>query len=380
MHLTRRGFLLAAASISVTSARSAAAPLRAAVIGHTGRGNYGHGLAGIFQDRSPITLVGLADPVASGRETMARNLGIQRVYADWREMLKQERPDLVSVAMRHADQHAEITLACVEAGAHCYVEKPFVRFPLEGDAVLAAADRHRRRIAVAHTMRMSPAARRLRQVVAEGRIGELREMHAFGKQDERAGGEDLMVLGPHLFDLMRLFAGDPLWVSARVQAQSRELAVTDRRRVKDEVGWVAGDRVNAQFVFGNGVLGLYTSDGSLRESTGHWGIEFRGSRGSARINCDLVPVACVKSASAWKDGIRREDWAPLEGVPSMAEADHNRAPVGDWLDAIASGREPECSGRNGAWGVEMVMGIYQSALGGSRATFPLRERGHPLDP
>jgi predicted dehydrogenase len=371
---------MAAAATSVTSARSAAAPLRAAVIGHTGRGNYGHGLAEIFQDRSQIILVGLADPVASGRETMARNLGIQRVYADWRELLTQERPNLVSVAMRHADQHAEVTLACVEAGAHCYVEKPFVRFPLEADAVLAAADRHRCRIAVAHTMRMSPAVRRLRQVVAEGRIGELREMHAFGKQDERAGGEDLMVLGPHLFDLMRLFAGDPLWVSARVQVQSRELAVTDRRRVKDEVGWVAGDRVNAQFAFGNGVLGLYTSDGRLRESTGHWGIEFQGSRGSARINCDLVPVACVKTASSWKDGTRREDWAPLEGVPLMAEAGHNRAPVGDWLEAIASGREPECSGRNGAWGVEMVMGIYQSALGGSRVTFPLRERGHPLDP
>jgi len=227
---------------------------------------------------------------------------------------------------------------------------------------------------------MSPAVRRLRPLVSEGLIGELREMHAFGKQDERAGGEDLMVLGPHLFDLMRLFAGDPLWVSARVQVQGRELAVSDRRKVKDEVGWVAGDRVNAQFAFGNGVLGLYTSDGRLREATGHWGIEFRGSRGAARINCDLVPVACVKTSSTWKDGTRREDWAPLEDVPSMAAAEHNRAPVGDWLEAIASGREPECSGRNGRWGVEMVMGIYQSALGGNRVTFPLQERNHPLDP
>jgi hypothetical protein len=55
-------------------------------------------------------------------------------------------------------------------------------------------------------------------------------------------------------------------------------------------------------------------------------------------------------------------------------------PVGDWLDAIARNRAPECSGRNGAWAVEMVMGVYSSALRGARVTFPLKERNHPLNP
>jgi hypothetical protein len=38
----------------------------------------------------------------------------------------------------------------------------------------------------------------------------------------------------------------------------------------------------------------------------------------------------------------------------------------------------ECSGRNGAWAVEMVMGVYQAALTGRRLTFPLAARRHPL--
>ena len=57
---------------------------------------------------------------------------------------------------------------------------------------------------------------------------------------------------------------------------------------------------------------------------------------------------------------------------------HNPGPVGDWLDAIARDREPECSGRNGAWAVEMAMGVYRSALSSGRVGFPLKERKHPL--
>ena len=46
-------------------------------------------------------------------------------------------------------------------------------------------------------------------MLREGRLGQLLEIRARGKEDTRAGGEDLIVLGTHCFDLMRYFAGDP---------------------------------------------------------------------------------------------------------------------------------------------------------------------------
>ncbi|HAB17412.1 MAG TPA: 3-chlorobenzoate-3,4-dioxygenase, partial [Verrucomicrobiales bacterium] len=194
--MSRREFLIAtSATAAIAQVRADAAPLRAAVIGHSGRGDYGHGLAEIFSGRSGIELVGLADPVEEGRLRMAKSIGAPRSYQDWRELLDKERPELVSISMRHADQHAEIALGCLRAGAHVYVEKPFVLSPDEADAVLAEADGRGLRVAVAHTMRMSPAVRQLREALNRGVIGELREMQAFGKQDARAGGEDLMVLG-----------------------------------------------------------------------------------------------------------------------------------------------------------------------------------------
>ena len=352
--------------------------LRAAVIGHTGRGDYGHGLEGIFANRPNIELVALADADDAGRAKMAAKLGVGRSYRDYREMLEREQPKLVSLGMRHADQHHEVGLAVLKAGAHLYCEKPFARTPAEADELLAEADRRGLKIAVAHTMRIAPATERLRRSIAEGLIGELTEIRTYGKQDSRAGGEDMMVLGSHLFDLMRLFAGDPLWCTARVLAAGRDITRTDVRYVKDNVGRVAGDQVFAQFAFERGVQASFASSAALREVVGHWGLEFWGSKGVARLNCDIAPHAFVRKPSAWSSTGRTDPWEPIPSGPAPTSATHNLGPVDDWLDAIARDREPACSGRNGAWAIEMVSGVYHAALSSTRIQFPLKVRTDPL--
>lgn len=353
-------------------------PLKAAVIGHTGRGDYGHGLDGIFQNRSGVQLVALADPDDAGRARVGKKIGATKLYSDYRELLEKERPNLVSVAMRHADKHHAIVLAALQADAHVYCEKPFTTSPIESDELLKVANERRLKIAVAHTMRMAPVMVRLKQALREGFIGDLIEMRAYGKQDARAGGEDMMVLGTHLFDLMRLFAGDPQSCSARVLAKGRDISATDGRLVKDNVGGVAGDEVFAQFSFANGTAASFTSSAKLRDTIGHWGIEMFGSKGAVRINCDISPNVFVRQSTAWQASGKTDEWKPLDASLIKSPPEHNLGPVGDWLDAIKKDREPECSGRNGAWAVEMVMGVYRAALSQARVEFPLMGRAHPL--
>src|SRR6266545_7945066 len=383
--IPRRDFVRLAASAGalavanlIPASAEPAAKFKAAVIGHTGRGDYGHGLESIFGNRPNIELVAVADPDPAGRARTAAKVGAPRHYADYREMLEKERPGLVSLAMRHADQHHAIALAALKAGAHVYCEKPFVTAPVEADELLAEAERRRLKIAVAHTMHMMPVIVRLKQAVAEGLLGELVEVRTFGKQDTRAGGEDMMVLGSHLFDLLRLFLGDPLWCTARVLGQGRDITPADRRLVKDNVGYVAGDQVFAEFAFPKGVNASFTSAAKLRETVGHWGIEFFGSKGTARINCDIAPNVFVRQSTAWKAEGKSDEWRPVDPALIKSPPAHNLGPVGDWLLAIAKAREPECSGHNGAWAVEMVMGVYHAALSGKRVQFPLSVRAHPL--
>ena len=74
----------------------------------------------------------------------------------------------------------------------------------------------------------------MKKLVDEGLIGRLLEVRTRGKEDHRSGGEDLMVLGTHCLYLMRLFAGDPLWCSARVTQDGRDITLAAKQGVPDQ--------------------------------------------------------------------------------------------------------------------------------------------------
>lgn len=368
-----------------TRASAEVAPRRAAVIGATGRGDYGHGIDVIFNGRAGIELVAVSDPDAAGRAKAAERLKAPRQYADYRELLAKEKPQLVALCPRQTiDRHA-MALDCLRAGAHIYSEKPFTSTLAEADELLAEAGKRGLKITVAHQTRMMPNIVHLKKSVAEGLLGDLLEIHAWGKQDARAGGEDMMVLGTHLLDLMRLYAGDPAWCTARVLSNGRDITIADARLTKDYIGPVAGDEVHAQFAFANGVNGTFTSRTARRLTTGQWGIELVGSKARAKINANIPPWILYCPNSDWKPDGRTDIWRPIPGdpitgTPAAANgfAAANSRLTDDWLAAIAANREPECSGRNAMKAIEMVMAVYHAGLSGRRVALPLADRTHPL--
>jgi predicted dehydrogenase len=391
LSLDRRGFLrtafVAAALPLVGGAEIAPKKFTAAIIGHSGRGDYGHGIDLIFTDRDDVELLAVADPVAEGRAKAAARSKAPRQYADYREMLAKERPQLVGIGPRWTDQRKEMALAAIAAGAHFYTEKPFATDLAEADEILAAAEKAGRKIAVAHQTRLAPSILHLKKLVDEGLIGELLQIDSWGKQDDRrAGGEDMLVLGTHLFDLMRFFAGNPAWCTARVTEKGRDITTASARKAGEEIGPVAGDEINAQFAFGNSVQGSFTSRAKMREAVGHWGILMTGTKGTVRVLNDIYPTIYLSKAAPWNKATgRTESWQRVPGDPGIdvPEAQKssevaNRRVVDDWLDTIRMDREPACSGRAGAAAIEMVMAVYQSAIEQKRIEFPLKERKHPL--
>src|SRR5436309_11641195 len=100
---------------------------RVAVIGRTGRGNYGHGLDVVWREFKNVTVVAVADDNEAGRAAAAKRLGVKNAYADYRQMLTKERPQIVAVADRFLDSHRDMVVACAEAGANVFLEKPIGR-------------------------------------------------------------------------------------------------------------------------------------------------------------------------------------------------------------------------------------------------------------
>jgi predicted dehydrogenase len=392
--LTRRQFvcrtLLAAGGLSLalpTRARQDPQRLRAAIIGHTGKGNYGHGLDAVFNDRSNIEVVAVADADAEGREQAKVRCGAKRADADYQEMLAREKPDLVCVAPRWTDEHFAMARAALEAGAHLFCEKPFTQSLLEADKLLAVAKQRGRKIAVAHQMRSSPNIVFLKRKLDQGLIGDLLEIRAHGKQDQRAGGEDLIVLGTHLFDLLRLFAGEPDWCSARVLQNGREITRADVRAASEGIGPVVGDAIFAHFAFPNGVNATFQSRGDYRQTAGPWGLELIGTKGRVRIKANLWPEVWVCGQRGPERADAARDWQRLEGDPTlslqpgeMTPATANARLVDDWLAALVQDREPICSGFNGMKAVEMALAVFEAGLTRGRVLLPMMRRTHPLCP
>lgn len=350
------------------------------MIGHTGRGNYGHGLDVALSGLPGITVVAVADPDVAGRTAAQRRSGAAVAYADYRMMLEREKPELVVVAPRMTDQHHAMVRAALEVGAHVYCEKPFMRTLAEADEVLERAASTGRRIAVAHQMRLAPGVRSLRAEMLAGRLGRLTEIRAWGKQDRRAGGEDLIVLGTHVFDLVRLLAGDPLWCEAQVRQSGRAAGRGDIRPATEDIGPVIGDEIAASFGLPGGVLCRFFSRAGQAAVDGPWGLELIGTEGRARIALDFLPQVTIRdgadSTRAWRAVPGGDAAARPAAERGVGVA--NRRVVDDWLAAIAAGREPECSGRAATQALEMAHAVWAAGLAGSRVTLPLRDRRHPL--
>src|SRR5687767_4146567 len=129
---------------------------KVAVIGRTGRGDYGHGLDAVWRQVDNVQIVAVADENEAGRQAAQRRLAAPNAYADYREMLQKERPHIVSVAPRHLDAHRDMVLACAETGAHMFMEKPMCRTLREADEMVAACEKHHVKLAIAHQTRYSP--------------------------------------------------------------------------------------------------------------------------------------------------------------------------------------------------------------------------------
>lgn len=366
-------------------------PWTVAVIGHTGRGNYGHGLDTCWLGLPETRLVAVADPDAKGRAGAAQRLSLpaEAAYADYREMLKRHQPDLVAVSPRHIDQHRDMILAALEAGAKgLYVEKPFCRDLVEADAIVAACQARGAKLALAHRNRYHPALPQVAALVEEGAIGQLLEIRTRGKEDHRGGALDLWVLGSHLFNLAHHFAGQPLACSAVLLQDGRPVVGKDVVNGAEGTGPLAGHEIHARFDTERGIPVFFDSIANAGKAEAGFGLQLLGTEGLIDLRIDAEPLAHLLPGSPHQPVSEARRWIPIssaglgkpEPIPEIGPlvAGH-RGPVRDLIAAIEEDREPLCSAQDGRTVLEMTMAVFESHLrGGARVEIPLSLRDHPL--
>ncbi len=390
--MKRREFLTATAVASVAvaiRAAESASPLRVAVIGHTGRGNYGHGLDTMWRRLPETTIVAVADADAKGLEGALKKLEVTRGFRDYGQMLAETKPDIVAIAPRHVDQHRDMILAAVETGARgIYVEKPFCRTPAEADEIIAACERRQVRVAVAHRNRWHPVLPVLQQLISDGAIGRVLEIRARGKEDHRGGALDLWVLGSHLFNLATVFAGAPVACAATLWQGGRLVTKADITEGAEGVGPLAGDEIHARFEMESGIPLFFDSIKGAGVPEAGFGIQIVGTQGVFDLRVDEEPVAQLLAGNPFQPVKEARPWVPVttagigapEPIPELGRllAQHV-IPGRDLSAAVQEGRETLCGARDAATTIEMICGVFEShRLKGQHVPLPLRSRVNPL--
>jgi predicted dehydrogenase len=390
--MNRRQFIGSTLGAGLALATHAAADerrLRVAVIGHTGRGNYGHDIDKVWLTLPEVELVAVADADAKGLAAAQKRLKLAQGFADYRAMLAAIKPDLVAIAPRFADEHRDMALAAIAAGARgIYCEKPFCRSPAEADEIVTDCEKHGVKFAVAHRNRYHPALAAADQLLKDGAIGRLLEMRGRGKEDARGGGLDLWVLGAHLMNLMHYFGGQPLACSATVLQDGRPVTRADLQDGAEGVGPLAGNTVHARYEMERGLPAFFDSVQNAGEKASGFGLQLVGTQGVIDMRIDTEPFVQLLPGGALHPQREPRTWVPVssagagrpEPITDLAkQVSSHQLAVRDLLAAIRAHRAPLCDARAGRTTIEMICAVFEShRLGGQRVTFPLKTRENPL--
>jgi predicted dehydrogenase len=361
---------------------------RVAIIGHTGRGNYGHGHDVVwlqFKDRCEI--VGVADADEKGRAEAVKRLEAPKAYADYRLMLDETKPHIVAICPRWLDGHRDMALAAAERGCHIYIEKPLCRSPAEADEIIAACEKRNLKLAIGHQTRYSPKMQAIREIIDSGQLGTVLELRGRGKEDPRGGGEDLWVLGSHVFNLINFFGGEPKWCFARVEQNGKPVTKADVKAGNEGIGPLAGDHLMAMYGMDSGATAYFGSKrGMGAGGESRFGLQIFGSKGVIDMITGHLPSVQFLPDPLWSPGRSQKQWIPVSsaGIGKPEPLKEGGLPAGnilivkDLLSAIENDRQPECNIYEGRQTIEMICAVFESQRVGGPVTFPLKTRVNPL--
>jgi predicted dehydrogenase len=225
-------------------------------IGIIGAGMIAHrSHAEAFQAVPEAEVVAVADVDRERAKALAEKYGIPQVYGSYEELLARAGVDAVSVALP-VFLHAPATIAALEAGKHVLCEKPMARSGAEAQAMVDAARKSGRKLAVYWRNRFGARAIKAKQMIDAGDLGSIyyartiglrwrgrpgfdARMQNFGRwfgSKEQAGGGALMDIGGYNLDLVLGLLGSPKILSASAvtwRAIDRERADREGYDVED---------------------------------------------------------------------------------------------------------------------------------------------------
>ena len=198
-------------------------------------------VAPALRDTRASELVAVSRARSQLAAEFAREFGVPRWYADWRELVQDRAIDAVYIATP-VRVHAEQAIAAANAGKHVLCEKPMAMTVAECDRIIAACRANGVALGVAYYRHFYPVIERIKAILASGDVGEpvLAQIDAFESFDpppdhprawlldrHESGGGPMMDFGCHRLEILLNLFGAVRRVSSLVANTVLERDVED---------------------------------------------------------------------------------------------------------------------------------------------------------
>ena len=257
--------------------------------------------------------------------------------------------------------HADQGIRCASRGLHVLVEKPIDVTVEKADALIAACEKARVKLAVCFQDRFANDSIRLKQLIESGGLGKLilvsarvkwyRPPEYYSNSRWRGklaldGGGALINQGVHTVDLLLWLLGEV----KRVYAKS----VTALHDIESE------DTLVSTLEFANGAIGTIEAATSVFPGYDRR-IEITGSEGTIIFEHDRIIRADLKKPSVLALESQRQDTNRSSSSPIVTDVTGHKRILEDFIEAIRTDNKPRCDGYEGRRSVRLVEAIYRSA-------------------
>ncbi|MCM8900079.1 Gfo/Idh/MocA family oxidoreductase [Caldicoprobacter algeriensis] len=344
-------------------------PLKTLLVGC---GNMGRHLGKKVYENPNYNLVAVYDVIPENAKEFAEKTGV-KVYTDYDEALKKEKPEVVVIATPNS-VHAQNTIQAALSGVKgIYCEKPIAVNMAEAKEMARVCRDNQVKLIIGHQRRMSDKYRKMKELIDNGAIGEIKLFRG-----SCAG--DFVSDGTHTVDSILYLNGDvdAEWVSGHViYERPGTMLYPGKEFTGERYGMNVESGAMALIQFKNGVraeiftgtLSLKTEHMSIPFSMLYQNIEAIGTKGRLWIPGDRNnPNLLIMDEQAG-------GWRAVE----YKEYDVWEVVFTEFAATVREGRyHPMCI-ENAMRGFEIVMAVYESARLRDRLYMPLKQDKYPMD-
>ena len=307
--------------------------------------------------------------VLLARYELQNDMSILR-YTDYRSMIQEVKPDLVSIATE-SGIHAEIALFCIDHGVHVIIEKPMAMSISDANEIIQRSEEKHVKVSACHQNRFNIAVQEMRHALEAGRFGHLSHGSIHVRWNRNQGyydqapwrgtwaqdGGALMNQCIHGIDLLRwTFGGEIEEVYGQTRQQFHDYLEAE------DVGMAVVKFKNGAIATIEGTTNVYPKN--LEET-----LYIFGEKGTVKIggtstnNIDVWDFADESEADTKNKGLQEET--------SNVYGNGHTSLFADMIDAIQNDRKPYVDAYAGRDALELVLAIYKSQKEGHAVRLPL---------